>query len=412
MPTEPRYELVLSRPRSTPPPVAVEQGLLVPRAVVAAGLSPLLSYWVPSRVVPWLAERGVVGDVFWLSVVAAAMVFLGAWGAVVGAMRVRRISELGPPVSRIEEMLVALLGLLLPAAPLWFGISSAEVVTQSLAIQAVVVFLAVLGLGGVLGNARATGPLRVAGVEIARDPAVRAMVAALLPLAVLSVLLPAVVIGAVVDGSPDNLGLPVLLIWVGVTAAGVAIGFRAWRDGRPAVLSAPRQALLTLGAMAVAGVVWNVAGGIDAPQAAYLVQPAAILVGAWLLARSPEAEPAAAAPARAPRTGAEPLLVPPAGAIFIGRTETPHHNEATGASETRIEARWMFTRPFAMVTAEYRDRHGLQVRKDTPTELVLVRPGDSPAAVRVAAQPVPPAGPDLPPPAPRTEVRVRVAIPD
>jgi hypothetical protein len=381
---------------------------------LAAALSPVLSYWVPSRALPWLAERGLVADIFWLAVIAAGLALAGAYAALLVAMRVRRISELAPPVSPIEEVLVALLGLMTPTVPLWFGLASGDAVAQSVVIQVATVFLAVVVLGGVMGDAKWVPPIMVGNIQPPRELAVRALVAALLPLAVLLALLPAVVLQGLVDGSGADVGQRVFLLWVGATVIGVGVGLRAWRDGDDPVLTLSQQAVVTAGAMGIAWLVWNLAGGIDGPRMAYLVQPVAILVGTVLLARDREAPPAASAPASASRSSAwnEPLLVPPSGAMLVGRTETPYRNAETGRSEMRIEARWMFARPFGLVTSEYRDRHGLKVRKDTPAELILARPGESPAAVRIAALPVPPVASDLPPPAPRTEVRVRVAIPD
>lgn len=414
MPAESRYELAVTGPRSAPPRVVVEQGSIVPRAVLAAALSPVLSYWVPSRAVPWLAERGTPADVVWLSLILAGLTLLGAYAATLVAMRVRRISEQAPPVSQIEEVLVALLGLVVPTVPLWLGLSPGDAVAQSVLIQAGTVFMAVLLLGGVLGDARWVPPLMVGSVQPPRDLAVRALVAALLPVTMLLALLPAVVASALLDESAGDVGQRILLLWMGVTVVGIGVGLRAWRDGEAPVLALPRQAALTAGAVGIAWLAWNLAGGIDAPLASYLIQPVAILVGTVLLAREREAPATAPVAAPVPMSPArsEPLLVPPAGAILVGRTETPYRNAETGFSETRIEARWMFARPFSLVTAVYRDRHGLTVRKETPTELVLARPGHSPAAVRITAQPTPVVAPDLPPAAPRTEVRVRVSIPD
>lgn len=413
MPAEPRYELAVTGPRSIPPRAAVEQGSAVPRAVLAAALSPVLSYWVPSRAVPWLAERGTVPDVFWLAVVAAGLALLGAYVAVVAAMRVRRISELAPPVSKIEELLVALLGVTVPTVPLWFGSPSGDGVAQWVVIQVVTVFLAVLVLGGVLDGMTRT-PYVTRWVQLPRTVVVRGLVAALLPTVVIAALFVAGALGSLFDASAPDVAQYAALLWVGATAVGIGVGLRAWRDGEPPTLSLWRQAALTAGAMGIAWLVWKVAGGMEGPRLALLVQPAAILIGTVLLAREREVASAPIASVPTPSTPArnEPLLVPPAGAILMGRTETPHRNAETGRSESRVEARWMFARPFALVTSEYRDRHGLQVRKDTPTELVLARSGESPAAVRIAAQPTPVVAPDLPPPAPRTEVRVRVAIPD
>jgi hypothetical protein len=394
VPTEPRYELALVRPALAPQQVAVERGSVVPRAALAAALSPVLTYWLPSRVMPRIAESGVVTDVFVLALVAMAMALVGAYVAVVVAMRARRISELAPPVTPLEAMLVILLGIFAPTLPWLLG--SGTSLTSSLVIQATTVFMAILTLGGVLGDG-----WRVPFAE--RETLVRALVAGLLPTVILFALLPAVVANAVLSSTPTDPSSRVLMIWVAATLVGVVAGVRGWPTGEPPLVRGLTLVALAAGAAALAALVWSVGDGISATGAVFLVQPVAIAVAVVLLGARPErtiAEPASAVtPTPVVRPPADPLLVPTAGSTFIGRSETPHQDPATGRRETRIEARWLVQRPFALVTADYRGREDLKVRKETPTELILARGAPSPAAVRITAQ------------AARTEVRVRVAAP-
>ena len=416
MPAEPRYELVLARPHATAARPAAEYGALVPRAVLAAALSPVLSYWLPSRALPWLAERGAIGDLFLTEMLIVAVTLGGAYAAMAVSMRVRRISELAPPVAPIEQLLVALLGVLTPTIPVWFGISSGGGAAQWVAIQAATVFLAVLVLGGAVGDAPWLPPIMVGTIQPPRDLAVRAMVAALLPTALLFVLLPAVVVDVRVDamsgGVVVNVEGRVLATWVGATLVGMAVGTRAWRDGAPLLLRMRDEAAIAVGAVALAAVVWELSGGLEAPPVVLLVQPVAIFAAMVVLSDRTDREAVAVVPPPppAPSNTVDPLLVPSAGSTFIGRTQTPYENADTGAKETRIEARWMVPRPFGLVIADYRGRDDLVVRRETATELVLSRTGLSPAAVRITAQPLRPAAPDGPPVSPRTEVRVRVAV--
>jgi hypothetical protein len=386
------------------------------RAALAAILSPVLGYWLPTRAFSTILEGGSLGGALFSLLFFVAAMILGAYVAVVAAMRMRRTSGVPSPVAPIEELLVALLGVVAQSAPLWFGFTPGDGAAQPLAIQATTVFLAILVLGGSAGSHRWLPPIMVGNIRPSRELAVRAMVAGLMPAAILYAILPTVAAGSalemLVTGEEVDLGRRILIAWTGATLAGVSVGMRAWRRDRPALLDKPEQVVITVAAMGLAAGVWYLFGGLEGPAAAFLVHPAAIFVATVVLSTRRERADAAFFGTPSPALGIdEPLLVPPGAGIGIGHTETAHEDPATGRREIRIEARWLVPRAFGLVTSEYLGRNGLVLQRESATEMLLTRPGRSPAAVRIVAQPPRPVAPDLPPPAPRTEVRVRVAHP-
>ncbi|MEW6582572.1 MAG: hypothetical protein AB1416_07420 [Actinomycetota bacterium] len=400
------------------PPRAQLATPLVARAAAAAALTPLLGYWVPVRLFEYLVEStalmGAMAAVFLL----IPSMIAGAWLAVVAGMRAGRpVGAAAPLVPAIEELLAALLGLVAPNLPMWFGVAPSEGVAQPLVIQAIAVLLALLVMGGVLGDSRLLPPIQVGPIRPPRELTVRAMVAALMPTALLSALLPVVLVSsdlvALLEGDTSSLERRILVAWTSATLLGVAIGMGAWRDGRPPFLERPEQVVIAAAGMALAVAAWFLGGGLGAQPVVFLLQPVTIFVATVVLGTRRDRRHAELFGTRsAAARHDEALLVPPGGAIPLGTRELVHVDAATGAREVRVEARWLVPRAMALVADEYRGRSRLVVRRETDREVLMSRPAPFPAAVRVVAVASPPAAPDAPPPRPRTEVTVRLVRPD
>lgn len=402
-------------PASSPPGVRVAAPSLTPehavRAAAAAVLTPLLGFWLPMRAFEWgvenLATLGLVGAFFFLT----ASMLAGSWCAVTLALGVRRPIGRPPIVPGMEAMLAVLLGLVAPNAPIWFGFVPSGGHAQPLLIQALTVFLVLVFLASDLPSRAWVPPIVVGSVRPHRDLVVRAMVAALMPTAILYALLPVVLIAgalSTVDGSGDGSRV-ILACWSAATFWGVAIGMRAWRNGRSPYLDTPEQGLIAGAGMGLAVAAWFLGGGADAPPALFLFQPAIIFAATVVLGSRREAIDATSTTSTARLD--EPLLVPPGRGFVIAERETRYSDPETGREELRLESRWLVPRPVAEVADEYRGRNLLTVRKESDAEVIFTRGGPRPGAVRVVGRPTGSTEPGAPPPGPRTEVIVRVAKP-
>lgn len=397
---------------AAPPAVDVASATpLIARAAIAAVLTPILGYWVPMHVFEWLIEgMGILGGLAVLFTLIPAMMG-GAYIAIVAAMRVGRPVGTKPFVPAIEELLVALLGLIAPNLPSWFGVRPAEGVGQPLTIQAIVVLLGLLVCGGLLGGLSWVPAIQVGSIRPGRELTARAMVAALMPTALLSALLPVVFVGsdieALVGGDTSSLEHRILVAWGLATLIGIAVGMGAWRDGRPPFLEKPEQLVIAAVGMGLAVAAWMLGGGLNAHPAVFLFQPAIIFVATVVMSTRRDRHEDRIFGRAAPTGRHDGLLIPPGGGIPLGTRETAHVDPATGARETRVEARWLVPRAMVTVADEYRGHDGLTVKSETDTLVVLARTAPSAAAVRVAALPMTPPSVDSPAPRPRTEVTVR-----
>ena len=408
----------LPRP-TTPhcPPGAVDaagQGV-VPRILLAALLTPVLGYWAPTRAFQALVEADPFGGIVATVYFYVGSILVGSYLAIVLALRVRRAPGTPAYVAPIEELLAALLAVVAMNAPVWFGLNPSDSMLQPLAIQACTVFLALMVLSGVFETHRLP-PIMVGSIRPDRELTVRAMVAALMPTAILYAILPAMVATSAIEaalGGDVNIERRILIAWTSATLAGISIAMAAWRGNKPAYLDKPEQIVITLAAMGMAVGAWTVFGGLEGPAAAFLFQPAAIFAATVVLGSRRAAADAAFFGTRSAAAGLdEPLLVPPGGGISLGVKESRHRDAAGDREELRIEARWLVPRPMNLVAGEYRLRNGLVTKTETESDLLLTRGAPYPASVRIVGRAVQPSGLDASPPRSRTEVTVRLVRPD